>query len=231
MNALPGNITRTLSGERTIQDYPTTIREVEQMNNEMVILVDKNDKKIGIEEKMKTHKEGKLHRAFSIFIFNAKKQMLLQRRAESKYYSGGLWSNACCGHPRPGEGTEQAAHRRLKEELGFDCELKELFQLIYKAKLDHGLTEHEFDHIFIGNYDGIIEPNMTEVSATLWQRIDALKEESKRCPQDFTEWFKIALRKFYDSPRNTVVERNVSFSGLLKKRIELGTKGEPSTKN
>jgi len=170
--------------------------------NEMVILVDENDKEIGIEEKMKAHQGGKLHRCFSIFIFNPNGEMLLQRRANSKYHSGGLWTNACCSHPRPGENIEQAANRRLKEELGFDCELKELSNFIYKVKLDHGLTEHEFDHVLIGKYDGEIRPNKNEVSEIMWISIDDLKEEIKKHPEKFTEWFKIAFRKFSELSGN-----------------------------
>ena len=164
--------------------------------SEMVILVDKNDKEIGTEEKMKAHQEGKLHRCFSIFVFNPNGEMLLQRRAYSKYHSGGLWANTCCSHPRPGESVEQAAHRRLKEEMGFDCELKELSHFIYNAKLDHGLTEHEFDHVLIGKYDGEIRPNEDEVSEIMWIGTDNLKDEINKHPDNFTEWFKIAFRKF-----------------------------------
>jgi len=170
--------------------------------NDMVILVDENDKEIGIEEKMKAHQEGKLHRAFSVFIFNSSGKMLLQKRANGKYHSGGLWTNTCCSHPRPEESIEKAAHRRLKEELGFDCELKELSHFIYKAKLDHGLTEHEFDHVFIEKYDGEIIPNKNEVSDTMWISIGALKEEIKKHPENFTEWFKVAFRKFSELSGN-----------------------------
>ena len=114
---------------------------------EKVTLVDEQDQPIGEGEKMQTHQEGKLHRSFSIFIFNSKGEVLLQQRAKSKYHSGGLWSNAACGHPRPGEETLAAAHRRLQEEMGFDCELQELLQFTYKVKLDHDLWEHEYDHV------------------------------------------------------------------------------------
>jgi isopentenyl-diphosphate delta-isomerase len=161
--------------------------------NEMVILVDEADKEIGTEEKMKTHKEGKLHRAFSIFIFNPKGEMLLQKRAKSKYHSGGLWSNACCSHPRPGEDIEQAAHRRLMEEMGFDCDLQESFDFVYKANLDHNLTEYEFDHVFIGKYEGKIKLNPEEAEDFKWVNIDALKENVEKHPEKYTVWFKCAL--------------------------------------
>jgi isopentenyl-diphosphate delta-isomerase len=161
--------------------------------NEMVILVDENDKEIGTEEKIKTHKEAKLHRAFSIFIFNSKGEMLLQKRAKSKYHSGGLWSNACCSHPRPGEDIEQAAHRRLMEEMGFDCDLQKSFDFVYKANLDHNLTEYEFDHVFIGKYDGKIKLNPEEAEDFKWISIDALKEKVEKHPEKYTVWFKCAL--------------------------------------
>lgn len=161
--------------------------------NEMVILVDETDKEIGTEEKMKTHIEAKLHRAFSIFVFNSKGEMLLQKRAKSKYHSGGLWSNACCSHPRPGEDTKQAAHRRLMEEMGFDCDLQEAFSFIYKANLDHNLTEYEYDHVFIGKYDGKIKLNTEEAEDFKWTSMDVLKENVEKHPEKYTVWFKCAL--------------------------------------
>ncbi|MGD0331216.1 MAG: isopentenyl-diphosphate Delta-isomerase [Nitrososphaeria archaeon] len=174
--------------------------------NENVILVNEKGKAIGTEEKMKAHQKGQLHRAFSIFIFSMNGDMLLQRRAEEKYHSGGLWTNACCSHPRPGENLEQATHRRLKEELGFDCKLKKRTHFIYKAKLDHGLTEHEFDHVFIGRYDGKISPNRDEVSDVRWVSLEALGEEVNKSPNEFTEWFKIAFAKFFGSFKKAIGE-------------------------
>lgn len=161
--------------------------------DEMVVLVDDFDKEIGTEEKMKAHKEGRLHRAFSIFIFNSKGEMLLQKRAKSKYHSGGLWSNACCSHPRPGENIKQAAHRRLMEEMGFDCDLQEAFDFVYKAHLDHNLTEYEFDHVFIGKYDGEVKLNPGEAEDYKWINIDSLKENVEKHPENYTVWFKCAL--------------------------------------
>jgi isopentenyl-diphosphate delta-isomerase len=164
---------------------------------ETVILVDSNDNQIGTEEKMKAHEDAKLHRAFSIFVFNDKNEMLLQRRALSKYHSGGLWTNTCCSHPRPGETIDQAAHRRLKEELGFDCEMKETASFIYEAKLDHGLTEHELDHVVIGRYEGQkIVPNKEEVEEVRWETTESVKDDIKANPSRYTEWFKIAFQKF-----------------------------------
>src|SRR4030042_2763439 len=121
---------------------------------EKIILVDENDREIGTEEKLKTHEQGKLHRAFSIFVFNSKGELLLQRRAKGKYHSGGLWTNTCCSHPREGEKLEEAVHRRLKQEMGLDCPLKEAFSFIYKVRFENGLFEHELDHVFIGRVDG-----------------------------------------------------------------------------
>ena len=161
--------------------------------SEKVILVDETDKEIGFEEKIKAHKEAKLHRAFSIFVFNSKAEMLLQKRAKSKYHSGGLWSNACCSHPRPKEDIEQAAHRRLMEEMGFDCDLQPSFDFVYKANLDHELTEYEFDHVFIGKYDGKVKLNPKEAEDFKWISIDDLKENVEKHPEKYTVWFKCAL--------------------------------------
>jgi isopentenyl-diphosphate delta-isomerase len=163
--------------------------------NEIVILVDPHDRQIGVEEKMKAHREGKLHRAFSVFVFNEKGEMLLQKRAPQKYHSGGLWTNACCSHPRPGEAIEQAAARRLQEEMGFVCELKKAFHFIYKAELDGGLIEHEFDHVFVGNYDGKVCPNIDEVADYRWLNVQTIKHELEHFQERYTVWFKIAFEQ------------------------------------
>lgn len=160
-----------------------------------VILVDEKDNVIGTEEKMKTHQEGKLHRAFSIFVFNSKGELLLQKRAKSKYHSGGLWTNTCCSHPRPEEHIEKAVHRRLKEEMGFDCELKEIFSFTYKAKLDNNLFEHEYDHVFIGNFDGEPNPNPEEVDDWKWVDLEELKKDIRENPDSYTYWLKISIDK------------------------------------
>lgn len=160
---------------------------------DFVILVDENDNEIGIEEKMKAHEDAKLHRAFSIFIFNSKGEMLLQKRACSKYHSGCLWTNATCSHPRPGETVGQAAHRRLQEEMGFDAEFNKAFDFVYKAEFDHGLTEHEFDHVFIGNYDGPINLNSEEAEDYKWIELETLKKDIEENPENYTVWFKIAF--------------------------------------
>jgi isopentenyl-diphosphate delta-isomerase len=163
--------------------------------NEMVIIVDPHDRQIGVEEKMQAHREGKLHRAFSVFVFNDKGEMLLQKRAPQKYHSGGLWTNACCSHPRPGETVEQGAVRRLNEEMGFVCELKKAFHFIYKAALDGGLIEHEFDHVFIGSYNGEIHPHANEVADYRWLNVQDLERELEHFPERYTVWFKIAFEQ------------------------------------
>ena len=161
---------------------------------EKVILIDKNNRKIGTEEKIKAHKEGKLHRAFSIFIFNSKGELLIQKRARSKYHSEGLWSNTCDGHPRPNETYSKATHRRLKEEVGFDCGLKKLFCFYYKTKLGK-LIENEYDCVFIGKFDGKLNPSPKEIMDYKWVSLDNLKKDIKKNPNKYTVWLKIALRK------------------------------------
>ena len=167
-----------------------------------VILVDKNDRQKGTEEKLKAHQKGKLHRAFSIFIFSPKGEWLLQKRAKEKYHSGGLWTNTCCSHPQPGESLKKATHRRLKEEMGFDCPLKEIFQFHYQAKLDRGLTENEIDHVFVGNFVGRPRPNPEEAEDWRWITWLKLEQELTKYPDRFTYWFRKAakrVRKLVDS--------------------------------
>jgi isopentenyl-diphosphate delta-isomerase len=162
---------------------------------EEVILVNENDEAIGIGEKIQTHLEGKLHRAFSIFVFNSVGQLLIQKRVENKYHSGNLWSNTCCSHPRPGESTEAAAHRRLKEEMGFDCHLKEVLYFIYQAEFDNDLTEHEYDHVFVGVYDGVPCPNPSEVSDWQWVDVESLRHDLQANSGRYTYWLRMALDK------------------------------------
>ena len=162
---------------------------------EQVILVDENDQEIGTEEKIVAHRSGKLHRAFSIFIFNSQRELLLQQRAKTKYHSGGLWTNTCCGHPRPGEDTEISAHRRLREEMGFDCVLKKTFDFIYQVKLNDELFEHEFDHVFVGTSDQKPDPDPTEVEDWQWGSPDQIKNAIKENPGKYTYWFTIAFAK------------------------------------
>ncbi len=162
---------------------------------EYVILVNEKDEPIGTMEKMEAHEKGLLHRAFSVFIFNTKGEMLLQQRAKSKYHSGGLWTNACCSHPRKGEETIDAAHRRLQEEMGFDCPIEKQFHFIYKSKLDNNLTEHELDYVFTGTYEGEIYPNPEEVESYKYMKIKDLEIDVEQHPQSYTEWFKICLKE------------------------------------
>jgi isopentenyl-diphosphate Delta-isomerase len=161
--------------------------------NEHVILVDRNDAPIGVREKQAAHVTGALHRAFSVFVFDDAGRMLLQRRASDKYHSGGLWSNTCCSHPRPGEATAAAARRRLLEEMGFLCPLETAFAFTYHADVGGGLIEHEYDHVFIGHFDGEPEPDPAEVGGWRWVGLDALVAELQEQPDRFTHWFRIAF--------------------------------------
>jgi len=162
---------------------------------EEVILVDSHDKEIGSAEKTDAHVKGLLHRAFSVFVFNSKGEMLLQQRARNKYHSGGLWSNTCCSHPKPGESVDDASKRRLQEEMGFTCKLKKVFHFIYKSALDKGMTEHELDHVFIGKFEGTVQPNSDEVHSYRWVTIERLLQDLIESPDNYTIWFKLALQE------------------------------------
>jgi isopentenyl-diphosphate Delta-isomerase len=160
-----------------------------------VILVDEKDTPLGTMEKMEAHKKGALHRAFSVFIFNDSGEMLLQQRAEDKYHNAGVWTNACCSHPAPGEDTLEAAERRLKEEMGFTTELQPLFVFTYKAEFSNGLIEHEFDHVYSGKYNGTISPNNSEVQDYGYKNFEEIEKEIEANPERYTPWFKIAFPK------------------------------------
>lgn len=164
---------------------------------EEVILVDEFDTSIGSMEKMEAHEKGVLHRAFSVFIFNSKKQLLIQQRALTKYHSPGLWTNTCCSHPRPGEDTLMAANRRLHEEMGMDAQLSFKTHFIYKTTFKNGLTEHEFDHIFIGTSNEDPKINKEEVNGYKWINLERVKEEMKLQPETYTYWFQLAMEKFF----------------------------------
>ena len=164
---------------------------------EQEILVDDKDNELGFMEKMSAHRSGSLHRAFSIFIFNSKGEMLLQKRAKSKYHSGGLWSNACCSHPLPNETLEEALSRKLKQELGFGCQLVKKFHFTYKAHLDQNLIEHEIDHVFTGTYEGEIVPNPEEVESFKYISEAELHLDVAQQPAKYTEWFKMVYTKVY----------------------------------
>ena len=165
--------------------------------NEMVILVDNNDNQLGLMEKIEAHEKAILHRAFSIFILNDNNELLLQKRALSKYHSPGLWTNTCCSHPRHGESVINAGVRRLKEEMGFETEISSLLSFIYKAEFDNGLTEHEFDHVLVGRYNKNPSINKSEVSDWKWTDLDFLKKDVVSNPDLYTVWFKIIFQQFY----------------------------------
>jgi len=154
---------------------------------EQVILVNELDEVIGQMEKMEAHLKGELHRAFSIFIFNSKGEMLLQQRALKKYHSGGLWTNACCSHPRPMETTLEAANRRLKEEMGFSTDLTKAFDFMYKVQFSNSLFENEFDHVFVGYYDGKVEINVDEVESYAFRTLEIIDLRIQQHPNYFTE--------------------------------------------
>lgn len=165
------------------------------MVEEQVILVDENDRKRGLMGKLQAHQEKRLHRAFSIFIFNSKGQTLIQQRALTKYHGGGLWSNTCCSHPRDGESILDAAHRKLKQELNFDVPLTEIFSFIYEMDMKNGLWEHEFDHVLVGYYDGPVTPNPEEAMAVQWKDPSELLSDFKKRPEQFTVWMMEALER------------------------------------
>ena len=166
------------------------------MTEEKVILVDINDEPIGLMEKIAAHEQALLHRAFSVFILNDNNEIMLQQRAASKYHSPLLWTNTCCSHQRPGETNIQAGKRRLQEEMGFGADLTEIFNFIYKAPFDNGLTEHELDHVMIGKYNEEPNINKDEVESWKWMSIDAIKTDMQENPDDYTAWFKIIFEEF-----------------------------------
>jgi isopentenyl-diphosphate delta-isomerase len=160
---------------------------------ERVILVDEQDRNVGSEAKLTAHQAGKLHRAFSIFVLDPRGRVLLQRRAASKYHSRLRWSNTCCGHPRPGEATGEAARRRLQEEMGFACALEEVYRFTYRTEVEGGLTEHEVDHVFVGQFDGVPIPNPEEVDSWCWADVEDLRTDLKKNPARYSAWLTSAL--------------------------------------
>ncbi|WP_034921443.1 isopentenyl-diphosphate Delta-isomerase [Gillisia sp. CAL575] len=169
------------------------------MTEEKVILVNQKDEPIGLMPKMEAHEKGLLHRAFSVFIFNEKNELMIQQRALSKYHSPGLWTNTCCSHQREGETNIEAGKRRLQEEMGFTAELEDTISFIYKAPFDNGLTEHEFDHILVGNYNEQPNLNPEEAEAWKWMSLDDVARDMVNNPTIYTEWFKIIFEKYYQS--------------------------------
>src|SRR5690606_4483431 len=166
------------------------------MEEEQVILVNENDEPIGLMPKMEAHEKAVLHRAFSVFIFNANNELMLQQRAAHKYHSPLLWTNTCCSHQRDGETNIEAGKRRLQEEMGFETELKDTISFIYKAPFDNGLTEHEFDHILVGHFNENPTINPDEVANWKWMPLEAVKADMEMNPQLYTEWFKIIFDKY-----------------------------------
>ncbi len=171
------------------------------MEVEKVILVDEKDREVGVGEKLDVHRRGLLHRAFSIFVFDSSGRILLQRRAKKKYHCGGLWSNTCCSHPRPGEPLEKAVHRRLEEEMGFDTDLKRIFSFIYRVEFDNGLSEHELDHVFIGFYDGPVRPDPDEADDFAWVEPEKVLKDMEENPEKYTYWFRLSLPRVLEALR------------------------------
>lgn len=163
--------------------------------NPHVILVDKNDHQIGVMDKLEAHEKGLLHRAFSVFVFNDEGHLMIHQRALTKYHSPGLWTNTCCSHQQMGETCEEASHRRLGEEMGFDCDLEEIFQFIYRAEFSNGLIEHEYDHVFIGHFNDLPNINPEEVNAWKWINPKELEADLKINPNKYTEWFKLSWER------------------------------------
>lgn len=168
---------------------------MKQLNDQLIALVDTNDQITGYGDKLKVHEEGTLHRAFSVFIFNKNDELLLQQRALHKYHSPGLWTNTCCSHLLYGMGMEECVHHRLNFEMGFDTSVDFKFSFIYKAHFDNGLTEHEIDHVYFGQWEGIPTFNPDEVAALRWITLPDLKQEMELHPEKFTYWFKLILDK------------------------------------
>lgn len=163
--------------------------------DEMVVLVDPTDAVVGTAPKLDAHRDGRLHRAVSVMLFDDGGRLLLQRRADSKYHSGGLWSNTCCGHPRPGESVNDAGLRRLSAELGIDdCELTGVGEFVYFALLGDGLVEHELDHVLIGRWNGKASPDPMEVAETRWMDRDALLMEMDAKPTEYTAWLRLVVK-------------------------------------
>ncbi len=168
------------------------------MVEELVILVDEQDNQIGLMPKMEAHEKAQLHRAFSIFVFNDDGELLLQQRASNKYHSPLLWTNTCCSHQRDGETSLEAGKRRLQEEMGFVCDLEEVFWFVYKAPFDNGLTEHELDHVMVGKFNGNPFVNKEEVAAYKWMSMEAVKSELENQPTLYTAWFQIIFKEYYN---------------------------------
>ncbi len=163
------------------------------MTRETVILVDEHDREVGTEEKLAAHKKGLLHRAISVFVFNKKGELMLQKRAKGKYHSGGLWTNTCCSHPRPGEDVETAARRRLQEEMGFTTDVRNVHHLLYRTTFPNGLIEHEYDHMFIGESEVTPILNPDEAEDWKWMSSEAIRKDLAEHPERYSYWLRLAL--------------------------------------
>jgi isopentenyl-diphosphate delta-isomerase len=179
------------------------------MIQQNVVLVDEHNREVGLMEKMEAHHKGLLHRAFSVFVFNENGELLLQRRAFGKYHSEGLWTNTCCSHPYPGESILEGGKRRLFEEMGFTCELSEVFSFIYKAELENGLIEHELDHVLVGFSEETPHLNLEEVSAFKWMSVDEIKADMKENPLQYTAWFRILIEEHKSKIQNLVANESL----------------------
>jgi len=166
--------------------------------NDLIILVNDSDVQVGVQDKVSVHQSGLLHRAFSVFIFNSKNELLLQQRADEKYHSPGLWTNTCCSHPVPGEKTIDACQRRLMEEMGLKCELRHIFSFIYKCTFSNGLIEHEFDHVYVGYTDDSPVINKNEAKDWKYISLNNLEREIELQPENFTEWLKICFPRLIE---------------------------------
>lgn len=172
------------------------LTQISHTTEETVVVVNEQDVAVGVESKTRAHVLGVLHRAFSVFVLNDAGQLLLQRRALMKYHSRGLWSNTCCGHPRPGESVENAARRRLKEEMGFESSLRRVFHFRYRANLEDGLIENEYDHVLVGSFNGVPEPDPVEISEYRWIDPLTLRSDLSAHPETYTYWFRISIDRF-----------------------------------
>lgn len=187
---------------------------------QQVILVDEQDHEVGTAGKLAAHRTALLHRAFSIFIFDSSSRMLIQQRAASKYHSPGLWSNACCGHPMPGEAIEPAAHRRLRQEIGIDCHLNEAFSFTYTKDLGGGMFESEYDHVFLGFFEGPVTPDPDEVATWRWVGLDALAQSVARNPGVYTFWFRHTLDRILDKSTSQMVDSLDACVQKLERQVQ-----------
>jgi isopentenyl-diphosphate delta-isomerase len=165
------------------------------MSEEQVVLVDEADRELGSAPKSRVHTTGERHRAVSVFLFDQDGRTLLQRRADGKYHSPGLWSNTCCGHPRPGETAMNAARRRLREEMGVECELTHVVTFEYRADVGEGMLEHEVDHVFRGSFSGAPTPDAAEVSGFRWELLADVRKDCAANPERYSAWLPLALAR------------------------------------